>query len=96
MSPTIGNDVFIGHNAIVTNRVSSIGDGAYIAAGSVVTKDVPPYALVAGNPARIVRYRFSREVIEGLLQECWWERSIDELTSDLRRFQVPLEDDEIR
>jgi len=93
--PTIGNDVFIGHNTIITNRVASIGDGAYIGAGSVVTKDVPPYALVGGNPARIIRYRFSMETIRGLLQERWWEASIDELMLDLRRFQVPLEDDEV-
>ena len=94
--PTIGNDVFIGYNAVITHRVASIGDGAYIAAGSVVTKDVPPYAVVAGNPAQIIRYRFSSETIRGLLQERWWEASIDELMSDLRRFQEPLEDDEIR
>jgi len=93
--PTIGNDVFIGHNTIITNRVASIGDGAYIGAGSVVTKDVPPYALVGGNPARIIRYRFSKETITELLRERWWEASIDELMLDLRRFQVPLEDDEV-
>lgn len=95
-SPIIGNDVFIGYNVVATNSVSSIGDGAYIAASSVVTKDVPPYALVAGNPARIIRYRFSKETIERLLQERWWEKSIDNLASDLRRFQDPLEGDEIR
>jgi len=94
--PTIGNDVFIGYNAIITNNVASIGDGAYIGAGSVVTKDVPPYALVAGNPACIIRYRFSKETIERLLQERWWEKTIDELKSDLRKFQEPLEGDEIR
>ena len=66
---TVGNDVWIGHNAIIMPNVKSIGDGAVIAAGSVVNKDIPAYAVVVGNPARIVRYRFSKEKIEELLYE---------------------------
>lgn len=68
----IGNDVWIGHGAFILPGVQ-IGDGAVIAAMSVVTKNVPPYALVAGSPARIVRYRFPQEQIEALLASKWWD-----------------------
>jgi len=67
----IGHDVWIGTNAIVLSGVS-IGSGAVIGAGAVVTKDVPPYAIAVGNPARVVRYRFEADVIEQLLQSEWW------------------------
>ncbi len=72
----IGNDVWIGTNAVLLGGVS-IGDGAVIAAGSVVTKDVPPYAVVGGSPARILRYRFTDEQIKKLLEVCWWDRDKD-------------------
>lgn len=62
----VGDDVWIGLNAIVLSGVH-IGQGAVIAAGAVVTKDVPPYAIVAGNPARIIKKRFSEEIILKLL-----------------------------
>ena len=88
---TIGNDVWIGHNAIILSGVSSIGDGAVIGAGAVLYKDVPPYAVVLGNPARVVRYRFSAEKIEELLESKWWEKSIDELLPEIESFQKPLE-----
>lgn len=77
--PTIiGNDVVIGVNALVLSGVK-IGDGAVVGAGSVVTKDVPPYAIVAGNPARIIRYRFSEEQIKALLRIRWWDWSMEEI-----------------
>ncbi len=70
--PTIiGNDVLIMYNAMVLSGVT-IGDGAIVGAGAVVTKDVPPYAIVAGNPARVIKYRFSEEQIKALLQIRWW------------------------
>lgn len=69
----IGNDVWIGTRVMLMGNVS-IGDGAIIGAGSVVTKDVPPYAVVAGNPARILRYRFPDEQIKQLQNMRWWER----------------------
>lgn len=74
--PVIGNDVWIGYGAMVLNGVS-IGDGAVVAAGSMVTKDVPPYSIVGGNPARIIKMRFSEELVEQLLRIKWWEYGAD-------------------
>ena len=74
----IGNDVWIGERALIKAGVS-IGDGAVIGMGAVVTKDVPPYAIVGGNPARLIRMRFSDPVIDGLLRLKWWDLSEDEL-----------------
>ena len=68
---TIGNDVWMGHGAFVLPGVT-IGDGAVVAAYSVVTKDVPPYAIVGGNPARVIRYRFEPEQIAALQELAWW------------------------
>ncbi len=68
----IGNDVWIGAAALVLDGVT-IGDGAVVAAGAVVTRDVPPYAIVAGNPARIIRHRLPPEIIAALLDIRWWE-----------------------
>lgn len=68
----ISDDVWIGYGAIITPRVSSIGRGAMIGAGAVVTKNVPPYAIVAGNPAKIVRYRFTPAEIAEIEDSKWW------------------------
>ena len=68
----VGNDVWIGNDAIVLSGVT-IGDGAVIAAKAVVTKDVPPYAIVAGNPGRVVAERFTKEQREALLRIRWWD-----------------------
>jgi acetyltransferase-like isoleucine patch superfamily enzyme len=71
----IGNDVWIGANAFInTSSCHSIGDGAVIGAGAIVTHDVPPYAVVVGVPAKILKYRFSPEQIEILLRIKWWAR----------------------
>jgi acetyltransferase-like isoleucine patch superfamily enzyme len=67
----IGNDVWIGMNALILSGVT-IGDGAVVGAGAVVTKDVPPYAIVVGSPAKLVKHRFSPQVIERLLEISWW------------------------
>lgn len=72
----IGNDVWIGGNAIVSRGVT-IGDGAIIAAGAVVTKDVPPYAIVGGVPAKVIKYRFDQDIIERLMQIKWWNYGPD-------------------
>lgn len=70
-SVIIGNDVWIGRRALILGGVR-IGNGAVVAAGAVVTKNIPPYAVVAGNPARIVKYRFSPEIIKSLQNIKWW------------------------
>ena len=69
----IGNDVWVGYGALIMDGVK-IGDGAIVAAGAVVTKDVPPYAIVGGVPAKIIRYRFDSETIRELLETRWWDR----------------------
>jgi acetyltransferase-like isoleucine patch superfamily enzyme len=69
---TLGNDVWIGHGAFVLPGVT-VGDGAVIAAMAVVTKDVPPYAVVAGSPARVVRLRFPEAQVKLLLESRWWD-----------------------
>lgn len=68
----LGNDVWVGHGAIILAGVT-IGDGAVIGAGAVVTKDVPPYAIVGGVPARVIRYRFDEKTIKRLLDTAWWD-----------------------
>jgi acetyltransferase-like isoleucine patch superfamily enzyme len=74
----IGNDVWVGDRAMIRAGVS-IGDGAVVGMGSVVTRDVPPYAIVAGNPARLLRMRFEQRIIDGLLALRWWDYDDDEL-----------------
>lgn len=74
----IGHDVWIGDGAYVKAGVK-VGHGAVVGMASVVTKDVPPYAVVGGNPARILKYRFRPEVIEALLRWAWWDLSAAEL-----------------
>ena len=69
----IGNDVWIGARAVILGGVT-IGDGAVIGGGAVVTKDVEPYTIVAGNPARVIRKRFTDEQIDFLLNFKWWEK----------------------
>lgn len=90
-SLTIGNDVWIGYNAVIMPGVSRVGDGAVIAAGAVVNKEVPPYAVVVGNPARVVRFRFSAPTIARLLASRWWEKSIQEIVPDIQQYVRPLE-----
>lgn len=83
---TVGNDVWIGAGSIVLDGLT-IGDGAVIAAGAVVTKDVPPYAIVGGVPARLIRYRFDEPTIEALLAWRWWELPPDRLALIAQRFR---------
>lgn len=80
----IGNDVWLGYKSVIMSGVN-IGDGAIVAAYSVVTKDVPPYAIVGGNPARIIRKRFTEEQIKQLLALKWWDWEIEKITANVQR-----------
>lgn len=90
---TIANDVWIGSNVIIPGGIE-ISTGAIIAAGSVVVKNVPPYAIVGGNPAQVIRYRFSEEQIQTLLASEWWNWPIEKIKhhvdqfSDINQFSV--------
>jgi acetyltransferase-like isoleucine patch superfamily enzyme len=77
----IGNDVWIGAAAQVLSGVT-IGDGAIVGAGAIVTRDVPAYAVVGGNPARLIRYRFEADVIERLMSMEWWNWPEDRLRAE--------------
>ncbi|MCI9554965.1 MAG: CatB-related O-acetyltransferase [Oscillibacter sp.] len=82
----IGNDVWIGYEAVILSGVT-IGDGAIVAARSVVTKDVPPYTIVGGVPARTIRRRFDQETIDALLELRWWDWPPEKLSGSLRAIQ---------
>jgi virginiamycin A acetyltransferase len=79
----VGNDVWLGYSALVLPGVT-IGHGAAVAAASVVARDVPPYRVVAGNPARVVRLRFSEADVERLLRAAWWNWPIELVTKHAR------------
>ncbi|ARR57161.1 hypothetical protein HY78_12260 [Rhizorhabdus wittichii DC-6] len=84
----IGHDVWIGANSIVVSGVT-IGTGAVVAAGAVVARDVPPYAIVAGNPAKVVRYRFEdQSQIDELLSSEWWTWSLTKISNYAQNFSV--------
>ena len=86
----IGNDVWIGRGCILKatnpNKPLVIGDGVVIASDSVVVKSVPPYAIVGGNPAQIIKYRFPPHVIEALLRIKWWDWSLDKIHDNFKYF----------
>ncbi len=87
----IGNDVWIGIGSILKNtnpkKPLVIGDGAVIASDSVVVKNVPPYAIVGGNPAKIIKYRFSEKIIESLLKIRWWDWDIDKIYENFKYYK---------
>ena len=87
-STVVGNDVWIGARVIIPGGVT-IGDGAVIAAGAVVTKDVPRYAIVGGVPARVIRYRFVSEVVDEVVRLQWWNWSDDRIRSCAHLFHDP-------
>jgi virginiamycin A acetyltransferase len=82
-APVIGNDVWIADDVVIKGGVT-IGDGAVVAANSVVTKDIPPYAIVAGVPAKIIKYRFPDAVIKEMLRLKWWEYKFTDLPDNSR------------
>lgn len=82
---TTGNDVWIGHNAVIMGGVT-LGDGAVVGAGAVVTRDAAPYEIVGGVPARHLGWRYDRETIEALLRIRWWDWSHEQLRDRLADF----------
>lgn len=78
----IGNDVWLGYEALIMPGVK-VGDGAIVASKSVVVRDVPPYTIVGGNPAKVIRQRFAQEIVDELLALQWWYWSIDKVTRNL-------------
>ena len=86
----IGHDVWLGRNALITPSVKRIGNGAVVGAGAVVTKDVPDFAVVVGNPARIIRYRFDKETIDRINELQWWAKDIGELAKNMDAFFQPF------
>lgn len=78
----VGNDVWIGREAMILPGIN-IGDGAIIGSRAVVTRDVPPFAIVAGNPARIVKQRFEQPIVDRLRQIAWWNWDAEKITRNL-------------
>ena len=97
LNAKIGNDVWIGTNVKIIGGIE-IGDGAILAAGSIITKNVPPYAIVAGIPAKIIRYRFNENQISYLLETKWWEKdpkwikNNSHLFIDIEKFILEMND----
>ncbi len=88
----VGNDVWIGAMSTIMSGIT-IGDGAIVGAGSTATKDVPPFAIVAGNPGKIVKYRFTEEQIEKLLQISWWNWEENKIKENAMSMWSPNIDD---
>lgn len=84
----IGNDVWIGRNVTILPGIK-VGDGAVLGAGAVVTRDVEPYAIVGGVPAKLIRYRYRREMIDAFLRIKWWDWPIEKIEENLELFYQP-------
>ncbi len=87
---TIGHDTWIGHGAMIKPGIA-VGNGAVVGQGAVVTKDVPPYAIVAGNPAKILRYRFPEDTVRSLEAIAWWDWPDDKIKAHLLDFREEVE-----
>lgn len=85
---TIGNDVWLAYGVTILSGVT-IHDGAVVGAGAVVAKDVPPYAIVAGNPATVIRYRFPQETIDKLLKIKWWQWDAEKIEKNINILLSP-------
>lgn len=90
LNTVIGNDVWIGERALIKGGIS-IGDGAVVGMGSVVTKNVEPFSIVAGNPARLIKMRFPTEIIKELIESSWWEIDDDKIKKLAVHIQSPKE-----
>ena len=88
---TIGHDVWIGAEVIVTPGCKRIGNGAVVAAGTVVSENIPPFAIVGGVPAKIIRYRFSIEIQKCIEESKWWLRELSELVEKMPIFLHPID-----
>lgn len=86
----IGNDVLIGEDVLILAGVK-IGDGAIITSRAVVTKDVPPYAIAGGVPAKLIKYRFDEKIIKQLIEIKWWDKELDRLKKNYLTFHNPKE-----
>ena len=89
---TIGNDVWFGHNAIILPSVKSIGDGAVIGAGAVVTKDVLDFAVVVGNPGKVIKYRFTEKAIRRIKSSQWGDKVMEELKEDFHEVRRAMDE----
>lgn len=93
---SIGNDCWIGQNVFIVGGIT-IGDGAIVLANATVTKDIPPYAIVGGVPAKIIKYRYNEEVIEFFLRKKWWDKPIEwlekhsECLCDITKFKKEID-----
>jgi acetyltransferase-like isoleucine patch superfamily enzyme len=87
-SVIVENDVWIGGNATILSGVT-LSNGCVIGADSVVTKDVPPYSIVAGNPARVIKYRFAEDIIKSLLDIRWWDWPVEKIKMYLPQIMSP-------
>ena len=85
----VGSDVWLGYRALISGPVT-VGHCAIVAAGAVVLRDIPPYAIAAGNPAQVIRYRFSPEVIAALLRIAWWTWPPDRVAAEASWFLEPV------
>lgn len=85
----IGNDAWIGQYALILYSCDQIGDGAVIGAGSIVTSDVPGYAIVVGNPARVLKYRFDDKTISKLKAIKWWDWDLAFIRENIGAFKSP-------
>jgi phosphonate metabolism protein (transferase hexapeptide repeat family) len=87
----VGHDTWIGHGAIIMPNVS-LGTGSVVGAGTVVTRDIPPYAVAVGSPARVIKYRFSEPIIEAMARIRWWDWTHDEISGRLESFSGSVEE----